>query len=162
MTGSQQALPAGIVTFLFTDIKGSTRLWERDRDAMWRALARHNTILGEAIRAHGGHHVKTVGDAFQAVFAAAGVLLFGAAERLRETIGAPIPPFELGRYQAGIDAVRAGLDAERFAALWQEGRDLPLDNAAAEALRVAGKIAKARETDAAFAQERRSAAATSQ
>jgi predicted ATPase/class 3 adenylate cyclase len=64
-----RALPAGIVTFLFTDIEGSTRLWERDTAAMWAALERHNAILGEAIRAHGGYHFKTIGDAFQAAFA---------------------------------------------------------------------------------------------
>jgi predicted ATPase/class 3 adenylate cyclase len=62
------ALPSGIVTFVFTDIEGSTRLWERDTAAMWTALERHNAILGEAIRAHGGHHFKTIGDAFQAAF----------------------------------------------------------------------------------------------
>ena len=62
-------LPAGIVTFLFTDIEGSTRLWERDAAAMRPALERHNTILGDAIRAHGGYHYKTIGDAFQAAFA---------------------------------------------------------------------------------------------
>ncbi len=57
-----------MVTFLFTDIEGSTRLWERDSAAMWRAIARHNAILDEAIRANGGHHFKTIGDAYQAAF----------------------------------------------------------------------------------------------
>jgi predicted ATPase/class 3 adenylate cyclase len=61
-------LPSGIVTFLFTDIEGSTRLWERDAAAMRPALERHNTILGDAIRAHGGYHYKTIGDAFQTAF----------------------------------------------------------------------------------------------
>jgi predicted ATPase/class 3 adenylate cyclase/Tfp pilus assembly protein PilF len=61
--------PDGIVTFLFTDIEGSTRLWERDPAAMWAALGRHNAILGNAIAVHGGCHFKTVGDAFQAAFA---------------------------------------------------------------------------------------------
>jgi predicted ATPase/class 3 adenylate cyclase len=58
-----------MVTFLFTDIEGSTRLWERDATTMWSALERHNAILGDAIRAHGGYHFKTIGDAFQAAFA---------------------------------------------------------------------------------------------
>ena len=61
-------LPSGDVTFLFTDVEGSTRLWERDPAAMWAAIARHNAILGEAIASHGGHHFKTIGDAFQAAF----------------------------------------------------------------------------------------------
>lgn len=64
-------LPSGTVTFLFTDIEGSTALWERDREAMASALARHNAILSTAIEAHGGHVFKTVGDAFCAAFARA-------------------------------------------------------------------------------------------
>lgn len=62
-------IPQGTITFLVTDIEGSTRLWERDVDVMWRAVERHNSILSEAIRANGGHHFKTIGDAYQAAFA---------------------------------------------------------------------------------------------
>jgi predicted ATPase/class 3 adenylate cyclase len=65
MTG----LPSGIVTFLFTDIEGSTRLWERDANAMWAATARHNEILSEVIAEYHGHHFKTIGDAYLAAFA---------------------------------------------------------------------------------------------
>src|SRR5687767_8097980 len=61
-------LPRGTVTFLFTDIEGSTALWERDRQAMASAVARHITLLHDAIAAHGGVHFKTVGDAVQAAF----------------------------------------------------------------------------------------------
>jgi predicted ATPase/class 3 adenylate cyclase len=57
-----------MVSFLFTDIEGSTRLWERDATTMRSALERHNAILTTAIRAHGGYHFKTIGDAFQAAF----------------------------------------------------------------------------------------------
>ncbi|MBP1694532.1 MAG: hypothetical protein H6Q37_2415 [Chloroflexi bacterium] len=46
-------LPVGTVTFLFTDIQGSTPLWERNPRAMQDALALHNTYLNEAIKAHG-------------------------------------------------------------------------------------------------------------
>ncbi len=62
-------LPSGIVTFLFTDIEGSTRLWERDASAMWAATARHNAILSDVIAQHRGHHFKTIGDAYLAAFA---------------------------------------------------------------------------------------------
>ena len=62
------ALPTGTVTFLFTDIEGSTTRWEQQRQAMQRTLARHDAILRTAIEAHGGHVFKTVGDAFYAVF----------------------------------------------------------------------------------------------
>jgi predicted ATPase len=61
-------LPSGTVTFLFTDIEGSTALWERDRQAMSAAVARHSVLLDAAIHAHGGIRFKTVGDAIQAAF----------------------------------------------------------------------------------------------
>ena len=47
-------LPTGTVTFLFTDLEDSTRLWEEYPDAMKAALARHDEILRGAIAAHGG------------------------------------------------------------------------------------------------------------
>lgn len=61
-------VPTGNVTFLFTDIEGSTRLWEADRDAMARVLARHDELLRATICEHGGHVFKTVGDGFCAAF----------------------------------------------------------------------------------------------
>ena len=64
-------LPAGTVTFLFTDIEGSTRRWDEQPDAMQCALRRHDAILREAIERHGGHVFKTIGDAFYAAFARA-------------------------------------------------------------------------------------------
>jgi hypothetical protein len=59
-------LACGTVTFLFTDIEGSTALWERDRQPMAAAVERHVVLLDSAIQAHGGIHFKTVGDAVQA------------------------------------------------------------------------------------------------
>jgi predicted ATPase/class 3 adenylate cyclase len=55
-------------TFLFTDIEGSTRLWEQSQDAMREALAEHDRIVGRVIAEHRGRVFKTVGDAFCAVF----------------------------------------------------------------------------------------------
>ncbi|HVF65181.1 MAG TPA: adenylate/guanylate cyclase domain-containing protein [Casimicrobiaceae bacterium] len=66
-----ETLPSGTVTFLFTDIEGSTRLWESDPDAMRIALARHDQLIGEAIESSNGFVFKTVGDAFCAAFAVA-------------------------------------------------------------------------------------------
>jgi predicted ATPase/class 3 adenylate cyclase len=60
--------PTGTITFLFTDIEGSTRMWEQDSEAMSEALARHDEILRDAIEEHGGFVFKTVGDAFCAAF----------------------------------------------------------------------------------------------
>ncbi len=61
-------LPTGTVTFLFTDIQGSTPLWEREPEQMRLALERHHAILRNAIEAAGGHVYKIIGDAFQAAF----------------------------------------------------------------------------------------------
>jgi len=61
-------LPRGTITFLFTDIEGSTRLWERHSQAMPAAMARHDTILQDVITTHGGVVFKTVGDAVCAAF----------------------------------------------------------------------------------------------
>ena len=55
-------------TFMFTDIKGSTNLWERYPDEMRAALSVHDEILETIINQHGGTVFKTVGDAFCAVF----------------------------------------------------------------------------------------------
>lgn len=62
------SLPSGTVTFLFTDIEGSTQLWETHPEAMKDALARHDSILREAIESKGGQVIKTTGDGFHAGF----------------------------------------------------------------------------------------------
>ncbi len=62
--------PTGTVTFLFTDIVGSTRLWEKFPAQMGAALARHDALIRAAVETHGGHVFKTVGDATHAAFQA--------------------------------------------------------------------------------------------
>src|SRR5688572_20677017 len=57
-----------ILTFLFTDIEGSTRLWEQHSQAMSTALAYHDSIMTQAIQKHHGKIFKTVGDGVCAVF----------------------------------------------------------------------------------------------
>src|SRR5215212_6705885 len=64
-------LPTGTVTFLFTDIAGSTRLWEQHPQAMPVALACHETLIRQAIDTHGGVVFKIVGDGICAAFATA-------------------------------------------------------------------------------------------
>jgi class 3 adenylate cyclase len=61
--------PTGTLTFLFTDIEGSTRLWERHPQAMQRVLSRHDEILRRVTEEHQGYVFKTVGDAFCCAFA---------------------------------------------------------------------------------------------
>ncbi len=64
-------LPEGTVTFLFTDLERSTRLWEDHPEAMKVALARHDEILQRAVLEHDGHIVKSTGDGVHAAFATA-------------------------------------------------------------------------------------------
>src|SRR5215471_4670641 len=66
--GDVPELPSGTVTFLFTDLEGSTRLWERHRAAMRPALERHDAILRTAVEQHHGIVVKTTGDGLHGVF----------------------------------------------------------------------------------------------
>jgi len=63
------AAPSGVVTFLFTDVEGSTRRWEADADGMRVALAAHDEVLCKAIEAHGGWLFKHTGDGVCAAFA---------------------------------------------------------------------------------------------
>lgn len=81
-------LPAGTVTFLFTDIEGSTRLWQDHPEAMQGALARHDEILRVAIETHAGHVVKTTGDGVHAAFATAHAAVRGAVDAQRAIEGA--------------------------------------------------------------------------
>src|SRR5262245_3917965 len=65
-------LPSGTVTFLFTDLAGSTRLWEEHPEAMRAALARHDAILRGAVESHRGVVFSEMGDGMAAAFASAG------------------------------------------------------------------------------------------
>jgi hypothetical protein len=58
----------------------------------------------------------------------------GAAEALRETMGAPLPPSERAEYDRTLRAVRGGCGGEAFAAAWAEGRAMPLEQAVCVAL----------------------------
>jgi predicted ATPase/class 3 adenylate cyclase len=71
MVRVEGGLPTGTVTFLFTDLEGSTRLWEEHPEAMHAALARHDGILRGAVEAQGGQVVKGRGDGLHAVFGTA-------------------------------------------------------------------------------------------
>ena len=62
-TGQSERLrPSGTVSFLFTDIEGSTNLWERAPQAMRASLMRHDALVGEAIDQHGGYVFSSGGD----------------------------------------------------------------------------------------------------
>jgi class 3 adenylate cyclase len=63
------AAPSGVVTFLFTDIEGSTRRWETDADGMRAALASHDDLMRETVETHDGWLFKHTGDGVCAAFA---------------------------------------------------------------------------------------------
>src|SRR2546430_1314128 len=103
-------LPSGTVTFLFTDIEGSTRLLHELGDAYAEALAEHRRALREAFKRHGGVEVDTQGDAFFVAFAKASDALSAAEEGQR---GLAQGPLRTARDAHG--ARRVGQDAARGA-----------------------------------------------
>ena len=68
MRVSTGVLPSGVVTFLFTDVEGSTRRWEADAEGMRTALAAHDKVLRSAIEGHDGFLFKHTGDGVCAAF----------------------------------------------------------------------------------------------
>jgi predicted ATPase/class 3 adenylate cyclase len=83
-------LPSGTVTFLFTDIEGSTRLLHELGDAYADVLAEHRRVLRDAFTRHGGAEVDTQGDAFFVAFASAGDALAAAADAQRRLAGSQV------------------------------------------------------------------------
>ena len=86
MTGGEglAELPTGTVTFLFTDLEGSTRLWEEHSDGMRAALARHDDILRRAVEKRVGVVVKTTGDGMHAAFTTAPDAVRAAVDAQRD------------------------------------------------------------------------------
>ena len=95
-------LPSGTVTFLFTDIEGSTRLWEEHPDAMRDALARHDELSARGDRVHGGHVVKTTGDGLFAVFATAPGAIAAAVDAQQQLLEQVWPLPEPLRVRMGL------------------------------------------------------------
>jgi class 3 adenylate cyclase len=92
----------GTVTFLFTDIEGSTERWEHHPKAMAPALERHDSLVREIIEDHGGYIFKVVGDAFCAAFDTATAAVAAAVETQRAVtkedwaaFGAGFPPLRI-------------------------------------------------------------------
>jgi len=76
-------LPSGTVTFLFTDIEGSTKLAQEYPNEMPALLAKHNEILNQAIKAQIGYVFQIIGDAFCAAFSSASDALTAAMDAQR-------------------------------------------------------------------------------
>ena len=94
--------PTGTVTFLFTDIEGSTRLWEAASEEMPACLARHDELLRTAFERHGGRVFATGGDGFAVVFARAADAIDAAGEVLEVLEGEQWPPGAEIRVRIGI------------------------------------------------------------
>jgi class 3 adenylate cyclase len=103
--------PTGTVTFLFTDIEGSTRRWEANPAAMQVAFARQEAILRRAIEANGGYPYKMIGDAFQAAFPAAPQALQPALDAQRSLYSEKWP-IETGEVRVRM-ALHTGVTEER-------------------------------------------------
>lgn len=141
----ERTMPTGTLTFLFTDIEGSTTRWEHHPEAMEHALARHDELLHQAIDAYGGQVFKTVGDAFQAVFTTTSVAL-EAAIAAQRALGAeswgPIKPLQV-RMALHVGSVQlrdddyVGQPMNRVARLCAAGHggQVLLSNAAQELVR---------------------------
>ena len=119
------ALPTGTVTFLFTDIEGSTKLVERLGTAAWTTLLEaHQSIIRAALAAATGVEVKTEGDSFFAVFTSAETAVAAAAAMQRALYAHGWPADAAVRVRMGLhtgegviapDADYVGLDVHRAA-----------------------------------------------
>src|SRR5512135_423714 len=109
-------LPTGTVTFLFTDIEGSTSLAQQFPAKLPALLARHHAILQQTIQTHNGHVFQIIGDAFCAAFHTASDALQAALDAQRALQHEPWNPAPIkvrmgihtGTAQAGVTAERAG------------------------------------------------------
>ena len=104
-------LPRGTVTFLFTDIEGSTRLLSELGERYANALAEHRRLLREAFRAHGGVEVDTQGDAFFYAFAKAADAVAAAVEAQEMLTSGPI------RVRIGVHTGQPQLTDEGYVGL---------------------------------------------
>ena len=127
--GPRTGLPSGVVTLLFTDIEGSTRLLARLGDAYGSVLELHDELLREVVTARGGRVVNTQGDSFFVVFERPADAIDAALEAQRRLATAGWPAgFEV-RVRMGIHtgsvAVRAtdyvGIDVHRAARIMGAG-----------------------------------------
>ena len=107
-------LPAGTVTFLFTDIEGSTRLLKRLREQYEQALAAHDRILHAAIAGAGGQIVDTQGDAFFAAFPRARSAIAAAVAAQRSLAETQWPENDALRVRMGIHTGEPTVGRERY------------------------------------------------
>lgn len=112
---SSRKVPSGTVTFLFTDIEGSTKLWQEFPAAMPAALTRHHAILNYAIAAHQGYVFQIIGDAFHAAFASAFDGLNAALDAQRALRTEPWRGIESLRVRMALHTAQAEVNADHYA-----------------------------------------------
>ena len=126
-----QAAPGcttGVATLVFTDIKGSTELWETCHDAMRTSLALHNALIRSKLHQHSGYEVKTVGDAFMIAFDLLESAICFSAELQGELVGLPWPAALLaiprcapdGTGQWGGLRIRIGINSGPVTLEWND------------------------------------------
>jgi predicted ATPase/class 3 adenylate cyclase len=107
MTAHDPTVATGTMAFVFTDIAGSTRLWEQQPEAMGAALARHDAILRGAVEAVGGQVVKSTGDGMMAVFPAVAGAVTASIDAQRQLAAEPWPETGPIRIRIGLHAGEA-------------------------------------------------------
>ena len=95
--------PSGTVTFLFTDIEGSTRLWEERPDEMRAALGEHDAFVRSAIETHGGYVFSTGGDGFAAAFSRAADAVDAARKAQASLAGHPLIRVRMGVHTGEVE-----------------------------------------------------------
>jgi YVTN family beta-propeller protein len=110
-------LPTGTVTFLFTDIEGSTRLLKRLGDRYADALAQHQRLLRAAIQESEGHEIDTQGDAFFVAFRRAKDAVTAALAAQTALASHPWPNGEPVRVRMGIHTAEPAVGGERYVGL---------------------------------------------
>ncbi|MGH2483307.1 MAG: adenylate/guanylate cyclase domain-containing protein [Candidatus Limnocylindria bacterium] len=110
-------LPTGTLTFLFTDLEGSTRVLEALGDAYRSVLERHHALLREAIAAGEGTEVSTEGDAFFAVFPSAPKAVAAAAQAQRALAAEPWPDGVAIRVRMGLHTGEGVLGGDNYVGL---------------------------------------------
>src|SRR5689334_17130328 len=121
--GSVQDLPVGVVTFVFTDIEGSTKLLQRTGTAYVDLLAAHRRLIRSSFTSHGGQEVDTQGDSFFYAFSSSRGALEAVIEAQRELAAYPWPDGDEVRVRMGVhvgepllvDGHYVGLDVHRAA-----------------------------------------------
>jgi YVTN family beta-propeller protein len=110
-------LPSGAVTFLFTDIEGSTRLVRQLRGRYPEVLGEHQRLLRQAFSQHGGHEIDTQGDAFFYAFGSAHEAVLAAVEAQRALSGYPWPDETEVKVRMGIHTGQAAPVNGRYTGL---------------------------------------------